>query len=99
MKEQKVLEKLSDMAKEVKDEAEERLNPQKISLDEEDKIRLENMILRERVAEMSSQLAKFQCEEKRQEFQNHIISKHDIDITKTRFEVNPQDNTVILYPR
>lgn len=70
-----------------------------VKLDTEDSLRLENLILRQKIAAMSVTLAEKQAAENKNAFQNHLISKLGIDVTKYQLQVNPTDNTVAIVPR
>lgn len=73
--------------------------PRVIKLDTEDTLRLENMILTKQVADMSASLANSQAKEKQAAFQNHIVAKFNIDISKFQLQVNPTNSEIIVAPR
>jgi hypothetical protein len=73
--------------------------PQVIQLDTEDALRLENMMLRSQVAQMSVKLAQSQAKEQQDSFQNHLIAKFGIDTSRFQLQVNPTDHTVAVVPR
>lgn len=99
-----VAEEVNDMAEQVIDSAESCPVPEKpevqvVKLDTEDALRLENMMLRNKVAKMSVTLAEKQAKENQEAFQNHLIAKFRIDTRTHQLQVNPTDHTVAIVPR
>lgn len=73
--------------------------PQVYKLEMEDNILLENLMLKQQVNKMSVTLAEMSAKEAQDNFQNHLISKFKIDITKFQIHINTVDKTVTLLPR
>lgn len=85
------LEKINDSVNAVK--------PQIYKLEMEDNILLENLMLKQQVNKMSITLAEMSAKEAQDNFQNHLIAKFKIDMTKFQIHINTVDKTVTLLPR
>ncbi len=104
-----VAKELGDMSQEKQERFAEAVSPEKqspeapepavIKLDTEDSLRLENMMLRNKVAKMSVTLAENQAKENQEAFQNHLIVKLGIDSSKYQMQVNSTEHTVAIVPR
>lgn len=95
----KALKSLAAATKQVETMAEDTTKPQFLPLDTEDSLRLDNMLLRSRLASMSSILAEKQAKENQEEFHAHLIRKFGVDISKHQVHVDPEKKTVAIVPR
>ena len=107
-----VAQQLGDMTQEKQDAFTEAVTPDDVKekapeperavivkLDTEDALRLENLMLRQKVAAMSVTLAEKQAAENKMSFQNHLIAKLGIDVSRYQLQVNSADHTVAIVPR
>lgn len=103
-KDGKVLAQIASMAEEIAEgymdtEQEQDQQAQVIKLDTEDSLRLENLILKNKIAQMSVTLAESQSKENQEAFQSHLIAKLGVNVATHQMQVNPANHTVTIVPR
>ena len=72
---------------------------QSIKLDEADSLRLENLMLRTQISDLTVKLAEFEKKDNQQRFTNHIVSKFNIDTTKFNLNIDTSTYTLQLSPK